>query len=159
MRKSLRRTGCLLVPLAVIGCRQYDVRYAPFNPRELQQTERTQPAPQYPQPPHALPTTLEAEFPVGANATTMPATQKAPPVRTMPTRQRPRSCRPHNFIRNAPFSTLFTDRSAVLRDVLSTMFLQGFSHSATQRNAALPPLPRGNGTKGATQDAHSRGKS
>ncbi len=31
------------------------------------------------------------------------------PARTKPTRQRPRSCRTHKFMRNAPFPTLNTD--------------------------------------------------
>ena len=87
------------------------------------------------------------------------AAPKTIPPRTMPTRPRPRSCRTHKFMRNAPFSTLFTDRPALPRDVLSTMFLQAFSHSATQRNAALPAFPAGNRSNGATHEAHSRGSS
>src|ERR1051326_6064711 len=76
-----------------------------------------------------------------AGATGANAVQKETPARAMPTRQSPLSCRTHNFIRNAPFPTPGTDCLAVLRTVPSTMFLQGFSQSATQPNVTFSAAP------------------
>ena len=79
-----------------------------------------------------------------AVATAPTALHKANPARTMPTRQSPLSCRTHNFIRNAPFPTLSTNRLAILRTLPSTMFLQGFSDSATQANVTFSASPAAN---------------
>jgi outer membrane protein len=80
MPKSLRRSTFAFLALALIGCRNYDVQYAPFNPRALQQEERASAAGTPTRPQRPLPTTLQSEFPIGPNS--QPATQasKVPPA-------------------------------------------------------------------------------
>src|SRR5260221_8432703 len=70
----------------------------------------------------------------------MPAL-KTPPDRIAPTRHNPLSHRTHNVMRNAPFTTLFTNWTALLRDPPRTMFVQAFSHCATYVAVAYPPFP------------------
>jgi hypothetical protein len=69
MRKNLRRLGWAIVPVfsvALAACKNYDVKYAPFNPRQLQEDERTAVGPGVARPDRPLPTTLEVEFPLQA---------------------------------------------------------------------------------------------
>src|SRR5207249_4682049 len=55
--------------VAVVGCKQYDVKYQPFNPRGMQEGERTSAVGAPLRPTRALPTTLETEFPIDADTT------------------------------------------------------------------------------------------
>src|SRR5437016_5975543 len=107
MPKNFRRTGVrgvprvpcvtplaagLLAAVALAGCKNYDVKYQPFNPRALQESERTNSTGAPMRPKRALPTTLETEFAIQAEeAGTQPATtqttqttQAAPPPATGP---------------------------------------------------------------------------
>ncbi|MEA2710478.1 MAG: hypothetical protein QOF78_3079, partial [Phycisphaerales bacterium] len=86
MRKILRRTGWIVVPVlavALAACRNYDVKYAPFNPRQLQEHERASAGPGFARPNRPLPTTLEVDFPLQTanGATQQASTQpKVPPA-------------------------------------------------------------------------------
>jgi outer membrane protein len=84
MRKNLRRLGWAVVPVlgvTLAACRSYDVKYAPFNPRQLQENERMSTGPGVARPDRPLPTTLEVEFPLQrANG----ATQRAAAASTQP---------------------------------------------------------------------------
>jgi outer membrane protein TolC len=82
MPKSLRRLTFAFLALALIGCRNYDVQYAPFNPRALQQEERASAAGTPLRPQRPLPTTLQSEFPIGPNSSQPATTQasKVPPA-------------------------------------------------------------------------------
>src|SRR5437870_8664636 len=86
MPKKFRRTGVkgvtLLAAVALVGCKNYDVKYQPFNPRGLQEPERTSATGAPMRPQRALPTTLETEFPIEGDAT-LPA--GAGSVTTRPT--------------------------------------------------------------------------
>jgi outer membrane protein TolC len=67
MRKILRLTGWASLPVLAVGlaaCRNYDVKYAPFNPRQLQEDERQAAGPGVARPDRPLPTTLEVEYPL-----------------------------------------------------------------------------------------------
>src|SRR5437870_13715357 len=66
------------------------------------------------------------------------------PPRIRPTSPSPRNSRNHKAIRTAPFLTLFTDRTALSRDALDSMFLQAFAGSATQHNPFKPLVIRRN---------------
>ncbi len=69
MRKNLRRMGWAVVPVLAVSlaaCRNYDVKYAPFNPRQLQEDERSATGPGVSRPDRPLPTTLEVQFPLQA---------------------------------------------------------------------------------------------
>src|SRR3954468_24680551 len=76
MRKNLRRLGWAVVPvlgITLAACRNYDVKYAPFNPRQLQENERVATGAGVPRPDRQLPTTLEVDFPPrSGNGTTQP---------------------------------------------------------------------------------------
>ena len=67
-QKNLRRLGWAVVPVlaaTLAACRNnYDVKYAPFNPRQLQEDERSATGPGIARPDRPLPTTLEVEFPL-----------------------------------------------------------------------------------------------
>ena len=82
--KILRRTGWTAVPviaLTLAACRNYDVKYAPFSPRELQEDERAAAGPGVARPDRPLPTTLEVEFPLNtANQPATRAASKIPPA-------------------------------------------------------------------------------
>jgi outer membrane protein TolC len=67
MRKNLRRMGWAVVPVLAVSlaaCRNYNVKYAPFSPRQLQEDERSATGPGISRPDRPLPTTLEVEFPL-----------------------------------------------------------------------------------------------
>jgi outer membrane protein len=67
MRKNLRRMGWAVVPVLAVSlaaCRNYNVKYAPFNPRQLQEDERSATGPGVSRPYRPLPTTLEVQFPL-----------------------------------------------------------------------------------------------
>ena len=69
MRKNLRRLGWAVVPVlgvTLAACRNYDVKYAPFNPRQLQEPERAATFIGPARPDRPLPTTLEVQFPLQA---------------------------------------------------------------------------------------------
>ena len=89
MRKNLRRLGWALVPVlgvTLAACRNYDVKYAPFNPRQLQENERMSTGPGVTRPDRPLPTTLEVQFPLQRNGTTQrtASTQPQMPPATGP---------------------------------------------------------------------------
>ena len=93
MGKFLRGTGWAIVPVLAVGlaaCRNYDVEYAPFNPRQLQEDERASVGPGVARPARPLPTTLEVQFPLqtgnnGNGGAAQPAaTEPAVPPATGP---------------------------------------------------------------------------
>jgi outer membrane protein len=91
MPKILRGTTLALLATAagaaIYGCKQYDVKYEPFNPRGIQQSERTSSAGAPMRPARKLPTTLETEFAMkNEDAATQPgaSTQPSPPPTTGP---------------------------------------------------------------------------
>ena len=58
MRKNLRRMGWAVVPVLAVtlaACRNYNVKYAAFNPRELQEDERSATGPGVARPRTACP--------------------------------------------------------------------------------------------------------
>src|SRR5688572_27920373 len=67
-----------------------------------------------------------------AVATDEIATPKKHPPRTRPTSPSPLYSRNHNFMRNAPFCTLFYVPTALSRGVPPHLFVQAFWPSATQ---------------------------
>src|SRR5216110_1480491 len=77
MPKILRGTTLGLLAMAagaaLYGCKQYDVKYQPFNPRAMQEPERTAASGATMRPRRALPTTLETEFPIEGD-TSQPTT-------------------------------------------------------------------------------------
>ena len=83
MRKILRLTGWASVPVLAVGlaaCRNYDVKYAPFNPRQLQEDERRATGPGVARPDRPLPTTLEVEFPLSRDPAATQQANKIPPA-------------------------------------------------------------------------------
>jgi outer membrane protein len=81
MSKLLGRTRCILLAVAMAGCRQYDVKIAPFNPRMAQQQERLAAKDAPLQPLRPLPTTLQSPFPdEPGEATTAPTQPSVPPA-------------------------------------------------------------------------------
>jgi outer membrane protein TolC len=83
--------AALAATAGLTGCKNYDVKYPAFNPRGLQQPERTASAGGPMRPKRALPTTLETEFPISSDATEVqpgtPTTTRgvnAPPPTTGP---------------------------------------------------------------------------
>ena len=84
MRKNLRRMGWAVVPVLAVtlaACRNYNVKYAAFNPRELQEDERSATGPGVARPDRPLPTTLEVEFPL-QTVNNGAATQRAAATRS-----------------------------------------------------------------------------
>jgi outer membrane protein TolC len=77
MRKNLRRLGWAVVPVLGVllaACNHYNVKYAPFNPRQLQEDERSATGPGIARPDRPLPTTLAVDFPLQSpNGATRPA--------------------------------------------------------------------------------------
>jgi outer membrane protein TolC len=85
MSRILRKTKfAILAPAVALavagfaGCKNYDVKYAPFNPRANQREERANAvgSPQYPNT--ALPTTLPNEFPITEEAASSTQASAAP---------------------------------------------------------------------------------
>ena len=78
MPKFLRpSTAALLAALAFAGCRNYDVRIAPFNPRALQQDERVAAKEAPMRPARPLPTTLQNAYQKPDESSTQPAVPPA----------------------------------------------------------------------------------
>ena len=75
-RLALLSSATAAAAVILAGCRNYDVKVQPFNPRGLQQPARSAAVGAPVRPARALPTTLETEFPIDAD-TSQPATGEA----------------------------------------------------------------------------------